>query len=656
MIIPSGIVNIDTDIFVADDTGLPVTGLVAATLPPIYVGLDTNVAHGTLVLSDLAAITTAFSAGGVKERMVGRYRLCCTIGTTTGSYIIYGEATGKRVLQLTTLQVVDTTSTWIGVQAIAGNITQIGGVNCSAPSNLGSLVISTNGLVNVGINGTSGSTTASNFALSGTITPGIGGGGTISMPGGTIIVPPNNGLLSIGTNGALTGVTTLLTRIAQPFTYDLDGLPLVDVNEVNGSVLAASGLSTLGVERNNSSTGFLNVNVRMWNGTVTTGMPMPTFTLPAGFTTTTFAATVGTSTYSGGLADTNAAAIKLVTDKLATTLQASGTNWQFTTDALIHGPVGSGLNAQQTRDALDLTATLGGASIDAQLATVLLNAQSANTFANTAAGSGSAANTSATQAYNAAQAARLTTDKLLTTIQASGTNWQFTAGALINAPSTTINAQDIANALKLAPAAGTPAAGSVYDGLSTILTEISALANIGGTGAYTVVIPFVDANAAPLQGVLSTMTKNNIPTIGAPSNTLGLTTYHLNAGTYSLADYLSGYSSTPNAVISVSGSGTTAPQVLTLEVAPSPTNPDDCRLWFYTVDQAGVVVPAARVEWVLTTPATNVVIKRGAADSNSAGYWYLDVTKGSGPYIMTTSTGKITVTAVQTTGSTLQIA
>lgn len=89
------------DVTIVDDAGLPVTGLVAATFPTLtYSRAGANADVSFPGLTDLTTITTAWAAGGVKERSGGRYRLdipnaiCATIGKVT----IVGEDTDKRVI------------------------------------------------------------------------------------------------------------------------------------------------------------------------------------------------------------------------------------------------------------------------------------------------------------------------------------------------------------------------------------------------------------------------------------------------------------------------------------------------------------------------------------------------------------------------------
>lgn len=88
------------DIKVYDDDGLPVTGLVAATMPTVKYSLAGANADATISLTDLATIGTAWSSGGLKERGEGVYRLDLPNAalTTAGIVTVRGEATGKRVV------------------------------------------------------------------------------------------------------------------------------------------------------------------------------------------------------------------------------------------------------------------------------------------------------------------------------------------------------------------------------------------------------------------------------------------------------------------------------------------------------------------------------------------------------------------------------
>lgn len=89
------------DVQVVDDSGLAVTGLVAATFPALtysLAGANADVAFPAL--SDLAALTTAWVAGGVKERGGGVYRVDApdALFATAGVVAVRGEASGKHAL------------------------------------------------------------------------------------------------------------------------------------------------------------------------------------------------------------------------------------------------------------------------------------------------------------------------------------------------------------------------------------------------------------------------------------------------------------------------------------------------------------------------------------------------------------------------------
>jgi hypothetical protein len=99
MIVAPGTVSVSITIQIVDDTGLPVTGLVAATFPATSYE-RVGEALAAISLSDLAALNSAYSSGGVKEVASGYYRLCVpNAAFATASRInIIGEATNKRII------------------------------------------------------------------------------------------------------------------------------------------------------------------------------------------------------------------------------------------------------------------------------------------------------------------------------------------------------------------------------------------------------------------------------------------------------------------------------------------------------------------------------------------------------------------------------
>lgn len=94
-----GATDTSLDIRVVDDDGLPVTGLVAATMPPVVMSKGSG-ADISVSLVDLAALTTSHTDGGIKERGGGVYRFDPpdTIASTAKIVLIRGDATGKRLL------------------------------------------------------------------------------------------------------------------------------------------------------------------------------------------------------------------------------------------------------------------------------------------------------------------------------------------------------------------------------------------------------------------------------------------------------------------------------------------------------------------------------------------------------------------------------
>lgn len=95
-IFPSGATDKRVTFFVGDDSGLPVTGLVAATLPTLTLSTP-GVADVTDTLSDLASLTATHADWGVYERGQGYYDLCIP-DLDDGEWQLRGEATDKRVI------------------------------------------------------------------------------------------------------------------------------------------------------------------------------------------------------------------------------------------------------------------------------------------------------------------------------------------------------------------------------------------------------------------------------------------------------------------------------------------------------------------------------------------------------------------------------
>lgn len=88
------------DVVLADDTGLPLTGLTAATFPPVKLSRAGAFADVALTLSDLAGVAAAWAAGGVAERGEGVYRLDLpdAVFTASALWTVRGEAAGRHLI------------------------------------------------------------------------------------------------------------------------------------------------------------------------------------------------------------------------------------------------------------------------------------------------------------------------------------------------------------------------------------------------------------------------------------------------------------------------------------------------------------------------------------------------------------------------------
>lgn len=97
---PVGAASVSIDVRVVDDAGLPAAGLLAASFPPLFYSLAGAHADATFSLSDLAAVTSPWAAGGVKERGGGVYRLDLpdAVFTAAGKVTLRAEASGKRLI------------------------------------------------------------------------------------------------------------------------------------------------------------------------------------------------------------------------------------------------------------------------------------------------------------------------------------------------------------------------------------------------------------------------------------------------------------------------------------------------------------------------------------------------------------------------------
>lgn len=122
MIVTPGSTSQSVTLQIVDDSGLAVTGLTAATMPTISYERVAEALVG-ITLSDLAALTSAYSSGGVKEVGSGYYRLDCPDAAfaTASRVRIIGEATGKHVLYpvITCAHLSGNLAQWLGTAPLA---------------------------------------------------------------------------------------------------------------------------------------------------------------------------------------------------------------------------------------------------------------------------------------------------------------------------------------------------------------------------------------------------------------------------------------------------------------------------------------------------------------------------------------------------------
>lgn len=127
MIYATGSTSVSISVQIVDDAGLPVTGLTAATFPPVKYSLAGPSASVSVSLSDLALITSPWSSGGVKERELGFYRIDIPNAAlaSAGLLRIEGEASGKHLLAAE----IQVGLAAVGAELLVDGVTKIESVN-----------------------------------------------------------------------------------------------------------------------------------------------------------------------------------------------------------------------------------------------------------------------------------------------------------------------------------------------------------------------------------------------------------------------------------------------------------------------------------------------------------------------------------------------
>lgn len=282
MIYPPGATSISIDVGVYDDTGLPVTGLVAATLPAIYWTLSGNTASTSITLSDLVAITTAYSSGGVKERAgsAGIYRLDLPNAalTSAGDVRIYGEASGKHLV-----------CEAITVGNIASNAVQMSGTALTA-RDIGASVLLSSGIgtgqiiLASGLVSLTSSQSFNNIGQTNNIPANViqwGGSAVTGMPMPTYTQP--SGFLAT-VFGATVGTSTYAGGAVASVTAPV----LLTPGTATGQIALSAGLVSLNGTQTFNNTGTWTGNLTGTVGSVTGAVGSITgISFPTGFSTLT---------------------------------------------------------------------------------------------------------------------------------------------------------------------------------------------------------------------------------------------------------------------------------------------------------------------------------------------------------------------------------
>jgi hypothetical protein len=236
MIYDSGSTSRSVDLQVVDDAGLGVTGLVAATFPPMVYSLGgANADVSFPSLSDLDTITTAWAAGGVKERTNGWYRVDLPDGvfTTAGVVTVRGDASGKHVI-LEPLDIAPPVNA-TRLSGTAQTARDIGdSVLLSSGTGTGQVSLSSGAVL---LQATQTGVTIPNVTTVGSVTGNVGG----NVTGTVASVVGNVGGNVVGTVGSVIGAVGSVAGAVGSVTGNVGGNVVGSVALVSGSVASVVG-------------------------------------------------------------------------------------------------------------------------------------------------------------------------------------------------------------------------------------------------------------------------------------------------------------------------------------------------------------------------------------------------------------------------------
>jgi len=179
----------------------------------------------------------------------------------------------------------------------------------------------------------------------------------------------------------------------------------------------------------------------------------------------------------------------------------------------------------------------------------------------------------------------LTTDDILTAVGLADGNLDEQLAAL---PTD----QDVRDAMKLAPTAGTPAVGSIDKQLVDIVTATSTL----GTGARTVMLTVTDGTD-PLEGARVRMTNGAESYVG-DTDADGKITFNLDDLTWNVAVTKAMYSFTPTTIVVSADTVHTYTMTATSITA---SDPGFVTGYYYCYDETGGIEPSVTVQTRIKT-------------------------------------------------------
>jgi hypothetical protein len=214
---------------------------------------------------------------------------------------------------------------------------------------------------------------------------------------------------------------------------------------------------------------------------------------------------------------------------------------------------------------------------------------------------------------------------------------RFTANALELAPAGGggLTSQQVRDAMKLAPTAGAPTAGSVDEHLDTIISTGGAGPWGGGvSGANTVTVTLRDTNGAgPVIPDARVTLKNSAgdTTLDAKtSNASGQVVFALDNATYKVyIQKLASYTFTTPETLVVAGN--TNDEYYGTPFSPSaPASPDGCTVFGWLIDGSGAAISGVSVEvsalgGKFAAQGQGITTGIQSVTSSATGYWEIDV-------------------------------